>query len=72
MPGPVRLALTVLGRRDTQYDKGTRVDLRGTCLRTAELTGAALSAVDLRQADYDGTTEITGVRVDGRTVGKWW
>lgn len=118
----VQAALTVLGRRDTQYDKGTRVDLRRTCLRTAELTGAVLaganleladlrgsnltrarlgaaylygalfngalldrvdlrgatltgadlSAVDLRRADYDSATEVTGVRVDGRTVGKWW
>ncbi|WP_410571086.1 pentapeptide repeat-containing protein [Amycolatopsis sp. cmx-4-61] len=50
----VQAALTVLGRRDTTQDNDTRVDLRQTCIRHAELTNAHLSEANLNHADLAG------------------
>lgn len=43
----VQAALTVLGRRNTAHDNRTPVDLRGTCLRRAQLNGANLAGARL-------------------------
>ncbi|WP_162185768.1 pentapeptide repeat-containing protein [Lentzea aerocolonigenes] len=62
----IQAALTVLGRRNAAYDNHTPVDLRGTCLRRAQLHGANLSGArldwtnllfaDLSGADLTGAT----------------
>jgi uncharacterized protein YjbI with pentapeptide repeats len=47
-PSPdINIALTVLGRRNAAHDNHTPVDLRGTCLRRAQLHGANLSGARL-------------------------
>lgn len=55
----VQAALTVLGRRNAEGDKGrtvdlTYTDLRAADLRDANLAGANLAGVNLRTADLRG------------------
>ncbi|GLY48097.1 pentapeptide repeat-containing protein [Lentzea sp. NBRC 102530] len=44
----VQAALTVLGRRDPQQDRGFKFDLRRLCLAGVNLTEASLEGADLR------------------------
>jgi len=47
----VQAALTLIGSRDPQYDKGERVDLSNTDLRWACLLGARLGGANMTGAD---------------------
>lgn len=53
-PSPdVQAALTVVGRRDTTHDNGTRIDLRGACLRNAQLSDMNLAYANLANANLE-------------------
>jgi Pentapeptide repeats (8 copies) len=63
----IQAILTVLGRRRTQYDKGT-IDLRYTDLRGARISGAMFSGVDFGGAALSG--DLTNVNLNyGRLIG---
>lgn len=47
----VQAALTVLGRRNAQYDANVTIDLNSTCLSGADLTDASLIGVNLGAAN---------------------
>jgi hypothetical protein len=51
----VQTALSVLARRQVGSDRGTVLDLHGTCLRNANLTRAVLDGADLSGAKLVGT-----------------
>jgi uncharacterized protein YjbI with pentapeptide repeats len=62
-PGDVQAALTVLGRRDTTWDRsGHRLNLVRITAR-----GAQLPAADLRHADLD-RSDLTGAQLAGATL----
>lgn len=68
----IQAALTVLGRRDTAYDNRTSIDLRRTCLLSAQLdganfSGAQLSGADLTYASFKGA-HLRGVRLDNAVL----
>ncbi|TCO54154.1 pentapeptide repeat-containing protein [Actinocrispum wychmicini] len=46
-PTDIQAALTVLGRRNSANDNGTRVDLHYACLSVTDLTGANLAGAHL-------------------------
>jgi len=64
-------ALTVLGRRDTDYDNGLRLNLPRTDLRGARLRGddAQLSGATLRYANLRGA-HLQGAHLDGANLRK--
>ncbi|MEU6148417.1 pentapeptide repeat-containing protein [Actinosynnema sp. NPDC047251] len=70
----VQAALTVLGRRDTGHDQGTRVDLTETCLGRAKLAGADLDGADLADADLGGAdlgvADFTGADLRGANLSR--
>ena len=49
----IQAAVTVIGRRDTTIDRG-QINLRGTYLPNADLTGVKLAEADLTGADLTG------------------
>ncbi|GAA3464367.1 pentapeptide repeat-containing protein [Saccharothrix longispora] len=53
-----RAALTVLGRRNRDHDKDTRVDLSAMCLNGANLVGLNLSNANLSGANLNGATLV--------------
>lgn len=54
----VQAALTVLGRRNIDQDRGTRVDLRGACLAPAELAEARFDHASLSRTYLNGASLI--------------
>ncbi|WP_053720902.1 pentapeptide repeat-containing protein [Saccharothrix sp. NRRL B-16348] len=59
----IQAAIRVMGRRNANHDNGTRIDLRRTCLRTAEFVDAQLAKaiferVDLSSSNFTGANLV--------------
>lgn len=63
----VRLAMTVLGRRDISGDDDTVMDLRDVCLARIELANNDFQRADLSGADLTGAV-LVNVTLDGANL----
>jgi uncharacterized protein YjbI with pentapeptide repeats len=69
----IQAALTVIGRRNFDQDReNSRLDLRNTDIRKADLTGSNFQRVDLRGADLSGAdlreSDLCAADLDGANL----